>query len=182
MSSGDPPFLPAQENIKDTYMDPQYIPAGDYTVALINQGSESHVCEAWTIILKDVFSVYDGFVVDHEVDKQDRRVDMEVGRVVNNRMTNFLALVLKQSSYSSSTKALEDAKTKLKGHLQSLGNTREGKLWGALCIGKSVQFYQCSMESGKPELFVLHDGMLQIDRQPQTVKQWLQHIRSNVIR
>ncbi|KAF5717107.1 hypothetical protein FMUND_5925 [Fusarium mundagurra] len=153
MSDRRPPYLPAQEDVKDTYMDPQYIPHGDYTIAQIDQGSlESNVCEAWTLILRDIFSMYDGFSINHEADIQGRRVDME----------------LKRYSYPNSDQALEDAETQLKGYLASLSNTRERMLWGALCIGKSVQFYQCSKEGGDVELFALH-------------VEWLQYIRSNVM-
>ncbi|KAG5743482.1 hypothetical protein H9Q72_013357 [Fusarium xylarioides] len=179
---GCAPYLPAREDVKNTYMDPQYIPDGDYTIVQIKQGSlESNVCEAWTPILRDVFSIYEGFRVNHEADIQGQKIDMEVYRMKNHLRLNFFALVLKRYSYLNSDQALENAETQLKGHLESLGNTQEGRLWGALCIGKSVQFYQCSKGSGKPELFALHDGMLRIDRQPQTLKQWLQHIRSNVM-
>lgn len=163
-------------------MDPQYIPGGDFTIAQINEGSlEFQVSEAWTLILRDAFSIYEGFRVDYEADIHGRRIDMEVCHMNNHRMLNFLGLVLKRYAYLNSTHALEDAETELKKHLESLGNTQEGRLWGALCIGKSVQFYQYSKESGHSGLLALHDGMLQIDRQPQTVKQWLQYIRSNVM-
>ncbi|KAF5603141.1 uncharacterized protein FSUBG_7364 [Fusarium subglutinans] len=182
MAGGRPPYVPAQEDVKDTYMDPQYIPCGDYTVAQINPGSlESNVCEAWTLILKDVFSIYQGFMVNHDADVQGQKIDMEVCHLKNHRRLNFLALVLKRYSSSNSDQAMADAETQLKGHLESLGHTQEGRLWSALCIGKGVRIYRCSKESGKAELFALHDGVLRIDRQPQTVKQWLQHIRSIVM-
>lgn len=163
-------------------MDPQYIPAGQYAITQINQGSlESNVRQAWSLILGDVFSMYEGFVVNHEADIRGRRLDIEVCRVNNNHRLNFLVLELKRYSYSNSDQALEDAETQLKGYLGSLGHTQEGMLWGALCIGKSVQFYQCSKDGADVELFALHEGMLRIDRQPQTVTQWLQYIRSNVM-
>ncbi|KAF5563911.1 hypothetical protein FPHYL_4938 [Fusarium phyllophilum] len=143
MPRGRPPYLPAQENVENTYMDPQYIPAGAYNIAQINQGSlESNVRQAWSLILGDVFSMYEGFSIDHEADIQGRRVDME----------------LKRYSYSNSDQALEYAEDQLKGYLGSLSNTRERMLWGALCIGKSVQFYQCSKEGSDVELFALHEG------------------------
>ncbi|KAF4442086.1 hypothetical protein FACUT_2310 [Fusarium acutatum] len=129
MPGGCATYLSAQGGVKDTYMDPQYIPDGDYTVTQINQGSqESNVCEAWTIILRDVFSIYEGFRVNREADIQGQRIDMEVCRIENHRRLNFLALVLKRYSYSNPDQALENAETQLKAHLESLGNTQECRL------------------------------------------------------
>ncbi|PNP84135.1 hypothetical protein FNYG_02823 [Fusarium nygamai] len=101
--------------------------------------------------------MYEGFSIDHEADIQGRRVDMEICRINNNYKLNFLVLELQRYSYSNSDQALEDGETQLKGYLGSLSNTRERMLWGALCIGKSVQFYQCSKEGGDVELFALHE-------------------------
>ncbi|SCN64575.1 uncharacterized protein FFB20_00792 [Fusarium fujikuroi] len=110
-----PPCLPARENVKETCMDPQYIPGGDYTIAQINEGSlEFQVSEAWTLILRDAFSIYEGFRVDYEADIHGRRIDMEVCHMNNHRMLNFLGLVLKRYAYLNSTHPLDDAETELK--------------------------------------------------------------------
>ncbi|KLP07601.1 uncharacterized protein LW94_8469 [Fusarium fujikuroi] len=110
-----PPCLPARENVKDTCMDPQYIPGGDYTIAQINEGSlEFQVSEAWTLILRDAFSIYEGFRVDYEADIHGRRIDMEVCHMNNHRMLNFLGLVLKR----------------WEGHAQCMGPQN---LWVAKC-------------------------------------------------
>ncbi|KAF4499683.1 hypothetical protein FAGAP_4134 [Fusarium agapanthi] len=182
MPRGRPRYLPAQEDVENTYMDSQYIPDGDYTVSQISQGDlESNVREAWTFILGDVFSFYEGFRINHEADIAGGRIDMEVCRMSNHRRLNFLVLELKRYSYPNSDTALRAAETQLRDYLRSLGSTEVDKLWGALCIGKSVQFYQFSQANGRGQLVTLHDGMLRIDRQPQTVTQWLQYIRSNII-
>lgn len=163
-------------------MDPQYIPDGDYTIAQINRGSlESDVRDAWSVILLDVFSVYEGFRINHEADIAGGRVDIEVCRLSNHHRLNFLVLELKRYSYPNSDTALHAAEIQLRNYLRSLGSTEVDKLWGALCIGKSVQFYQFTQVNGRGQLVTLHEGMLRIDRQPQTVTQWLQYIRSNII-
>ncbi|KAF4958085.1 hypothetical protein FGADI_2643 [Fusarium gaditjirri] len=182
MPRGRPPYLPAQENVEDTYMDPQYIPDGDYTISQISQGGlESHVREAWSYILGDVFSFYEGFRINHEADIAGGRIDIEVSRMSNHHRLNFLVLELKAYSYPNSDRALRAAETQLRNYIVSLGSTEVDKLWGALCIGKSVQFYQFTQVNGRGQLLSLHEDMLRIDRQPQTVTQWLQYIRSNII-
>ncbi|KAF4334216.1 hypothetical protein FBEOM_11958 [Fusarium beomiforme] len=182
MPRGHPPYPPAQENVENTYMDQQYLPQGDYLVSQITQSPlEVDVREAWSIIFGEIFCSYEGFSIRHEANLQGGRSDMEVSRIINRHRLNFLVLELKRSSYLNSTRALRDAETQLKGYLDSLGNTQDDKVWGALCIGKNVQFYQFSNGNGAPELFALHEGMLRVDRQPQTVTQWLQYIRSNIM-
>ncbi|SCV49018.1 uncharacterized protein FFB14_10663 [Fusarium fujikuroi] len=105
-----PPYLPAQENVKNTCMDPQYIPGGSYTIAHFNGGSlESHVSEAWALILRDVFSIYKGSRIDDKANIQGRRIDMKVCRMSSHCRLNFLALVLKRYSSPNSDQALENA-------------------------------------------------------------------------
>lgn len=161
-------------------MDPAYIPVGDYYVSRITHDSlESDVREAWSAILSDVFSYYDGFSISHEANIQNQRIDMKVSRLANRSLMNFLVLELKRSSYANSKDALRDAEDQLLGYLASLGGTDRGKLWGALCIGKNVQFEKVNVEFGQFELEILHAEMLRIDRQPQTVTEYLQYIKSH---
>ncbi|KAF4436890.1 Cytochrome b5 [Fusarium austroafricanum] len=182
MPRGRPPYLPAQEDVQNTYMDPGYIPDGDYSVAQITRNSrETHVREAWLVMLADVFHIYDGFRINHETDIRTGRIDMAVARLENHTRLNFLILELKRSSYANSDEALLNAENQLMGYMTSVGHTESDKLWGALCIGKSVQFYKFDDSGEEPQLMALHQDMLRIDRQPQTVKQWLEYIRSNVI-
>lgn len=45
-------------------------------------------------------------------------------------------------------------------------------------ISKNVQFYEFKVRDETAELTALHDGTLRIDRQPQTVTQYLEYIKA----
>ncbi|KAF5003065.1 hypothetical protein FDECE_10376 [Fusarium decemcellulare] len=177
---GRPNFLGEWENVAETYLDEEYIPGGSFYVDRIARpGSvESDVREAWTTILASVFSIYEGYQVSHEHDIHGQSIDMKVSRVQNRRRHNFLVMELKRNSYPNSKRALRAAEDQLKEYLKALGDTDEKRLWGALCIGRSVQFYKVTItEQGVVRLANLNAEMLRIDRQPQAVVEMLQYIK-----
>ncbi|KAF5612835.1 uncharacterized protein FSUBG_1065 [Fusarium subglutinans] len=143
MPRGRPAYLPAQEDITNTYMDEQYMPGGAMEVDQITANStESHVSAAWTTILACVFSRWEGWAVNQEHNVPGGRLDMKVSHKVGRTSLNFLVLELKGAAQSTSPVSLSRYEEQLKGYLLALGNTENELLWGALCVGKNVQFYQ----------------------------------------
>ncbi|KAM5376359.1 hypothetical protein ACJZ2D_005581 [Fusarium nematophilum] len=157
-------------------MDENYIASGSYFINQITHDSlESVVWHSWIPILGSLFTVFEGYGVSGDANIEAQRVDMKVSCLVNRDPKTFLGLQLRRPSYSNSPDALRAAEAELMGYLEALPDTDEEKLWGAVCIGKDVQFYKVKL--APLELTVLHDEMLHIDRQPQTVTQWLLHIK-----
>lgn len=102
-------------------------------------------------------------------------MDIRVSRVVNRHRTSFLVLEVKCASYANSNNGLPRAEDQLINYLNALvGSSRiqVNQLWGALCIGKSVQFYGVKKVGDVLE-------MLRIDRQPETVVGYPQYIKSS---
>ncbi|KAF9774418.1 hypothetical protein IL306_007589 [Fusarium sp. DS 682] len=181
MPRGRPPYLPAQENVENTYLDPQYRPQGDYLVSQVtHDSSEADVREVWDYILREVFTADEFFSIRHEGPVQGGRTDIQVSRIMNRQRLNFLVLELKRPSFANGAEALSGAEEQLLRYINSLGHTKKNKMWGALCIGKSVQFYSFKKED-RIQLVALHADMLRIDRQPQLVTQWLNYIRTSII-
>lgn len=62
------------------------------------------------------------------------------------------------------------------GYLQGFNSTR---VWGAICMGKNVKFYEffAARRGSRARLVELHEDHIRIDRQPQTVHYWLEYIR-----
>lgn len=141
---------------------------------------ESDVRRAWSAIISDVFTFQEDYGISHEHHIGSRRIDLDISRLVNGREMNFLVVELKRSSYAKSSAALLEAETQLIAYMNSLKSVDDDALWGALCIGKNVQFYQAISDGEGFELHCLHEGMLRIDRQPVTVKGWLERIKADV--
>lgn len=162
-------------------MDEQYMPGGPMRVERITASSmESHVSAAWMTILTTVFNPWEGWAIDHEQNVPGGRLDMQVSYNVNRTTLNFLVLELKGAAQSTSSSSLTAYEDQLKRYLLALGSAND-ELWGALCVGKNVQFYQLQKNGrGSGSLHSMHEGMLRIDRQPQTVTQWLQYIKGQV--
>jgi hypothetical protein len=163
-------------------MDEEYMPGGAMEVDQITADStESHVSAAWTTILACVFSRWEGWAVNQEHNVPRGRLDMKVSHKVGRTTLNFFVLELKGAAQSTGQGSLSRYEDQLKRYLLALGNTDDELLWGALCVGKNVQFYQLQKtEEGEGYLDSMHEGMLRIDRQPQTVTQWLQYIKGQV--
>lgn len=163
-------------------MDEQYMPGGAMEVDEVTANStESHVSAAWKTILACVFRRFEGWAVNQEHNVSGG-LDMKVSRKVGRTTLNFFVLELKGAAQSTSPGSLTTYEEQLKRYLLDLVDTKSGLLWGALCIGKKVQFYQLQKTDDKGEGYLdsMHEGMLRIDRQPQTVIQWLQHIKGQV--
>ncbi|KAF4425057.1 hypothetical protein F53441_14205 [Fusarium austroafricanum] len=145
MPGGRPADLPAQEDVTQTH--------------IWTPDATGLVRDAWAVILSTVFTDAEGFMKRIKIIRESGRAGIDVAHLDSPRL-NFFVHEVKASSHSTSNQSLARCKEQLMGYLSTLPNANSQRLWGALCIGKNVQFYY--FRNGELEA---HEAMLRIDRQ-----------------
>ncbi|KPM38142.1 hypothetical protein AK830_g8409 [Neonectria ditissima] len=173
MSRGrdQPSYLPAVEDPTGTYYEVDSI---NFLVdnRLNAKNNETHVCQTWTTLLVHVFPAVKGYSVSTEMDARAERLDLQVSEIVYRETRDesvFFVVQCKRPSYDGVVASWKLTEEQLLERLNEL----PGCKWGAVSIGKSVQFYANSVDSLTP----LHTNPLRLDREYQAVQYWLDYIK-----
>ncbi|KAF4974939.1 hypothetical protein FZEAL_8202 [Fusarium zealandicum] len=178
---GRPSYLPPVENPAGTYYE-----ADSINFLIENRlsvgNNEAQVRQTWLNILAHNFPPVDGYMIAAEADAGSGRLDVQVSEVVYQGRRDesiFFVVECKNPRYEGAIESWEDAVEQLFGYLAAVARRERlrpgGRKWGAVSIGKSVQFWK--YVEGELSLRPLHSNALRLDRQYQSVQQWLDYIK-----
>lgn len=151
---------------------------------LVKGQAEGEVSRVWNSILQIEFPIATGYATGPETLIEDRRADLFTAHIVFEGQTQeykFLIIECKAPGLESQDKIWEEAKEQLDAYLAGIatGKSRKKRKFGAIAVGKCVRFYEWNSATPKTADALDNGVIYYLDRQCQTVTNWLRFFRDN---